>query len=178
MQQVKGEASVNKLILLFVFDKMESPLSESNILDMCTSSNNWLSYMDCSALIKNLLDVGFICDVNSGGEPLYTITADGRMCLANYYVKIPTSTRAEISTFIKNNRTRYRKKQEFFSDYFKNKDGTYTVHLKIIESAQPLLELKLVVPSRQIAKNVYVGWENKGDEFYKTVFANLIDIGE
>ena len=37
--QVKGETSVNKLILLFVFDKMESSLSERTLVDMCTSSN-------------------------------------------------------------------------------------------------------------------------------------------
>ena len=175
MQQIKGEASVNKLILLFVFDKMESPLSEGNIFDMCTSSNSWLSYMDCKALIARLKDSGFIYNINDTGEPLYAITTDGRMCLANYYVNIPMSTREDISTFIKNNRTRYRKKQDFFSDYFKNKDGTYTVHLKIIEPAQPLLEMKLVVPSRQIAKNVYESWEDRGSEFYKLIFENLVD---
>ena len=36
-----------------------------------------------------------------------------------------------------------------------NKDGTYTVYLKIIEPAQPILELKFVVPNRQIAKDIY-----------------------
>ena len=52
--QVKGETSVNKLILLFVFDKMESPLSERTLVDMCTSSNDWLNYMDCIVLIHKL----------------------------------------------------------------------------------------------------------------------------
>lgn len=32
---IQGETSVNKLILLFVFDKMESALSERTIIDMC-----------------------------------------------------------------------------------------------------------------------------------------------
>ena len=44
--QVKGDATLNKLIILFVFDKMEVPLSENTILDMCCSSNNWIAYMD------------------------------------------------------------------------------------------------------------------------------------
>ena len=38
--QVKGDATLNKLIILFVFDKMEVPLSENTSLDMCCSSNN------------------------------------------------------------------------------------------------------------------------------------------
>ncbi len=53
--QVKGETSVNKLILLFVFDKMESPLSERTLIDMCTMSNDWINYMDCMVLIHKLL---------------------------------------------------------------------------------------------------------------------------
>ena len=44
--QIQGETSVNKLILLFVFDKMESALSERTIVEMCTAGNNWLNYMD------------------------------------------------------------------------------------------------------------------------------------
>ena len=40
---VKGDPLVNKLILLFVFDKMEVPLSENTVLDMCCSSNTWIS---------------------------------------------------------------------------------------------------------------------------------------
>ena len=119
--QVKGDSSLNKLILLFVFDKMEVPLSENTVLDMCCSSNNWLAYMDCQPILNQLLECHWIYNVSSTGDPLYTITPDGRICLANFFINIPASTREEISLFIKNNRTKYRKKQEFVADYFMNK---------------------------------------------------------
>ena len=173
--QVKGDSSVNKLILLFVFDKMEVPLSENTILDMCTSANNWLAYMDCHPILNQLLDCGWIYNISTSGEPLYTITPDGRICLANFFVKIPASTRESISLFIKNNRSRYRRKQECVADYFMNKDGTYTVYLKIIEPVQPILELKLVVPNRQTAKDIYKKWEEKAPLLYRSVYENLVD---
>jgi len=47
--QIQGETSVNKLIVLFVFDKMESALSQRTIIEMCTAGNNWLNYMDLSS---------------------------------------------------------------------------------------------------------------------------------
>ena len=73
--QVKGDALLNKLILLFVFDKMECPLTENTILDICCSSNNWISYMDCKPIINQLIDHGFIYKLPpSGGEALYSIT--------------------------------------------------------------------------------------------------------
>ncbi len=95
--QIKGETSVNKLILLFVFDKMESALSERTLVDMCTSSNDWINYMDCVVLIHKLIDDGFICEIPGDDDPLYTITPEGRESLANFYINIPKSTREEIS---------------------------------------------------------------------------------
>ena len=35
--------TINKLKLLFLLDKMEIPLTENNIIDICTSRNNWIN---------------------------------------------------------------------------------------------------------------------------------------
>ena len=103
--QLKGDSSLNKLILLFVFDKMEVPLSENTILDMCCSANNWLAYMDCQPILSQLLDCGWVYNIGTAQSPLYSITPDGRVCLANFFIKIPASTREAISLFIKNIRS-------------------------------------------------------------------------
>lgn len=173
--QINGDSFVNKLILLFVFDKMEVPLSEDTVLDMCSSSNQWISYMDCKPLLGTLLGHSFIYRVSTQGEPLYSITPDGRICLADFYVQIPSSLREEISLFVKNNRNKYRRRQECVADYYMNKDGTYTVYLKIVEPSQPILELKLVVADRQTAKNIYKKWEEKAGNVYATVYDCLVD---
>ncbi|MBR1677348.1 MAG: DUF4364 family protein [Clostridia bacterium] len=175
MLTVKGDSFVNKLILLFVFDKMEVPLSESTLLDMCSLSNGWINYMDCKPLLSAMLDNAFIYNVTASGDPLYSITPDGRSCLADFYVQIPSSLREEISKFVKNNRTKYRKRQECVADYYMNKDGTYTVYLKIIEPSQPLMELKLVVPNRQTAKTIYRTWEEKAESAYATIYESIVD---
>jgi hypothetical protein len=56
-----------------------------------------------------------------------------------------------------------------------NKDGTYTVVLKIIEPAQPVLELKFVVPNRQTAKAIYKKWEDKSADVYANIYEMLVD---
>lgn len=173
--QIRGETSVNKLILLFVFDKMESALSERTLLDMCSSSNDWLNYMDCMVLIHKLLSDGFICEVTGEDDPLYTISPEGRETLANFYISIPKSTREEISRFIKNNSSKYRNRQECKSDYYQNKDGTYTVFLKILAPVQPMLELKFVVPDKKTANNIYKKWQDKASELYSVVYETLVD---
>ena len=173
--QVKGETSVNKLILLFVFDKMECPLSERTILDMCTSSREWINYMDCKVLIGKLLSDEFICEIPGDDDPLYTITPEGRETLANFYINIPRSTREEISQYVKKFGAKFRTKQECKADYYQNKDGTYTVFLKILAAVQPMLELKFVVPDKKTANNIYKKWEDKASELYSVVYETLVD---
>ena len=174
--QIQGETSVNKLIVLFVFDKMESALSERTIVEICVAGNNWLNYMDCMELIPKLLDDGFICRISEDDEePLYTITTDGRESLNNFYINIPKSIREEISTFIKKNSGRLRNRQECKSDYYLNTDGTYTVFLKILAPVQPMLELKFVVPDKKTAQNIYKNWECKASDLYSAIYDTLVD---
>ncbi len=174
--QIQGETSVNKLIVLFVFEKMVSALSEHTLLEICTTENNWLNYMDCMELLPRLLDDGFICRSSSPEEvPLYTITSDGRDSLNNFYINIPKSLRDEISLYVKNNSDKLRNRQECKSDYFQNADGTYTVLLKILAPMQPMLDLKFVVPDKKTAQNIYKNWEFKASELYSAIYETLVD---
>ena len=174
--QIQGEMSVNKLIVLFVFDKMESALSERTVVEMCTAGNNWLNYMDCMELLPKLIDDGFLCRISSPEEePLYTLTCDGRESLKNFYITIPKSIRDEISAFIKNNSGKLRNRQECKADYFQNVDGSYTVFLKIIAPVQPMLELKFVIPDKKTAQNIYKSWESKASELYSAIYETLVD---
>ena len=174
---IKGDNFLNKLILLFVFDKMEVPLSSDTLVDMCCQSNDWLNYMDCNPTLAQLKDNNFIYEVNSSqGSPiLYSITPDGRVCLADFFFNIPSSLRENISKFVKQNRNKFRKKQDYVADYYMNKDGTYTVYLKIIDPVGPQFELKFTVPSRQIAKNIYKKWTDKAEHVYAAIYENLVD---
>lgn len=171
-----ADAVQNKLLLLFVFDKMEIPLSEETILDLCCQSNNWISYMDCKQAMAQLIEASFIFKINNtNSEPLYTITPEGRVCLAHFFVRIPSSLREVVSESIKMNRMTYRRKQEYFSDYHKNADGTYDVVLKILEPTQATLEININVPNRTIAKWIYSKWEEKATQVYSAIYEMLVE---
>lgn len=178
MQQIKGESTINKLIILFVFDKMESPISKETICDMCCVSNSWISYMDLEPLLDGLLESSFIYNANKNENQkgvLYAITSAGRECLAQFYVKIPVSIRDEIVVFVKNNRLNYKRKQECNADYFMNKDGSYTVVLQISEPTQTVFDLKFIVPTKQAAKRIYKKWEEMASTVYENIYELLVD---
>lgn len=171
-----NNSTIAKLILLYVFDKMESPLTESTLLNMCTNQNDWITYITFKEVMADLMDVGFIHSTNNGSnEPFYSITADGRACLSYFFIKIPSSIREDISNFVKKNRLNFRRMQEYFRDYYKNADGTYTVILKILEPSSTLLELKINAPNRAVATTMYKRWEEKASDIYAQIHDILQD---
>ncbi|MBO5215241.1 MAG: DUF4364 family protein [Clostridia bacterium] len=195
--EITDESTINKLILLYVFEAMDVPITGDTIIEMCTSRNTWLSYMDCTITIGELIEAGFIYQSKERGatptttdskagagfifsspkekNSYFNITADGRQCLSLFYTRIPSSLRAEITEYVRENRMTMRRKQEYFRNYYKNNDGTYTVQLKIVDPVQTALEIKLNVANRNTAKMVYNKWENKAAQIYGFLHEELID---
>ena len=173
---ITNNTTVSKLVLLYVFDKMEMPLTDSTITDLCCNRNTWISYITCKEVLSDLIETGFILEqTNSSGEKYYTITTDGIACVSYFFMKIPTSLREEINAFVKENRITLRKRQEYFRDYYKNADGTYTVLMKIVDPMGTKLELKLNASNRAVAKSIYKKWEEKASAVYASIFDLLID---
>lgn len=164
---------VQKLVILFVFEKMAIPLAEATVLDICASDNNWLTYMECKQFIAELLETNLIYKVPK--SEYLNITQDGTSCLALFFTRIPSSVRDEITAYARDNRMRFKKRQSYFCDYSKNADGTYTVILKINNDSGTLMELKLVVANRQLAKYLYKSWVDKASVVYAQIHDTLLD---
>lgn len=167
------DSKVQKLVILFVFDKMAIPLAESTLLDICSSDNNWLSYMECKQCLIELLDTNLVYRVPKGD--MLNITQDGISCLSLFFTKIPSSIRDEIVSYARENRMRFKKRQSYFCDYSKNADGTYTVIMRINNDITTLMEIKLVVANRQHAKYLYKNWVDKASTTYSLIYDNLIE---
>ncbi|MBQ2723690.1 MAG: DUF4364 family protein [Clostridia bacterium] len=171
---ITQDSTQNKLILLFVFDKMETAMTASTILDLCTYKNNWIDYANCVNTLSELERNNFIYKtyVNGGGDPLYDLTTEGRVCLAHFYVRIPSSVREVISATIKKSRIEYRRRQDYIANYQKREDGSYDVTLRIEEATKVTLEIHLNVMTRNTAKYIEKRWQDKA----ATVYTKLQDI--
>lgn len=165
----------NKLLLLFVLDAMEIPLTDNTVVEMCTSRNTWITYMDCMLTLPQLLEAGFVYCATHDKNKYYSITPDGRDCLSHFFATLPASLRNEIKSYIKEHRMFYRRKQEYARDYFRRDDGSYTVRLKIVDPVQTTLELNLSVPTRATAKAIYKKWEEKAAQVYSAVHELLLE---
>ena len=168
-----------KLILLFTLEKMESPLTENTIFDICYYRNNWISYMDCKEYLYKLIETNLVYKAEGkDGEERFNITYDGRNCLSHFYEKIPDDLRIQITEYTKANRMHFKRSQEYVSTFFKSEDGSYIVVLKIRSDslqAEPLFELKIKAPSRQSAIEACKRWLELAHTAYEGVYELLIE---
>lgn len=169
--------TTSKLILLYVMDKMDCEVTDDTLLDMCYYRNKWVSYFTCKVALSELVKSGYIQELKTSqsSAKYYQITTDGRSCLSFFYNEIPNSIRDEIAEFVKQNRLTFRRKQEYFSDSYKNEDSTLTVVLKIVEPSSTKLELKLNIPQKITAKQIERQWQDKASRVYAAIYEILID---
>lgn len=177
----KEQIVLDKLIMLFVVDKMEIPLTEDSILDICSIKNIWIkNYMDCKVIIHDLVDANLLYTMGDAKEDqeLFALTYEGRECLSHLYRRIPLALREEISAYLQANRLNVKSSQEYSSTYSKNEDGSYNVELKIYEPliTQPMFVLNIKAPSRQAANEAIHKWKINAPSIYETIYEKLINI--
>lgn len=170
-----NNTKISKLVLLYFFDNMEIPLTENTIVESCCSKNQWINYITCREIMIDLVDTGFVLKTTKNKEDYYSITGEGRDCLSYFFAKIPTSLRDEISSYVKENRIMFKRKQEYRTTYEQNTDGSYLVILRIVEPLGTQLELKINVANRKQAKDACKRWEEKASEVYASIYNILID---
>ncbi|MEG1663579.1 MAG: DUF4364 family protein, partial [Clostridia bacterium] len=150
------DSKIQKLIILCLFEKMAIPLTENTVLDISTSDNSWLTYMECKQYLAELIETNLLYRVPK--SECLNITQDGISCLALFSNRIPFSIRESIKVYSRENRMRFKKRQSYFCDYSMNSDGSYTVTMKINSETATLMELKLNVANKQLAKYLFKTW--------------------
>lgn len=178
MPEYVPDSATNKLTLLFMLDRMEIPLTENSILDICTNKNNWLKYMDCIEIISQLMESKLIyVAVPNAESPLYAISYEGSNCLSMFYQNIPITLREEITTFANLNIAHIKKNQEYVSNYQKMPDGSYltTFEIKDPHLQQSIFEIKIKIDNRSQAISACKKWIDKAPDIYENIYLTLIN---
>jgi len=173
-----SDNTVDKLILLYVLDKMEIPLTENSILEICSSQNNWINWMSCKDLLSQLIDAKFVYKPNTNSdESRYNITVSGRGCLSQFYTKIPASLRDNIAKFAEENKMQFKRNQEYIAKSYKNEDGSYTVDLKILEplTTESIFTLSIKTDTRHNATIACKKWRETAANVYEYIYSKIIE---
>ena len=174
---INDEDVKSKLLILFILEKLEMPINEDILLQMCSLDNDWIPYLCFTQYVNELSGAGFIKRAfeETSRDYMLSLSEDGKVCLSHFYKDIYKSVRDDVTAYIRNNKLTYRKKQEFACNYSRRSDGTFAVTCSVKNVDAPVFEITFTVPTLAKAIDIRNKWQNKATEFYKLYTDLLID---
>lgn len=165
-------ALYNKLLVLYMLNRVSFPLTQAQIYDFLLE-RNYVNFMNLQRAITELVDTGFVTAKSRHNRTYLSITAEGQETLTFFKNRIDTTFKQEIDQFLNTNQFQLRNDTSVLADYNKILSGDYEVHLSVKEKDVSVVEVTLSVPNKETAEAVCVNWKKKNQEIYQYLAGQL-----
>lgn len=162
-----------KLIILYMLDKVDFPLTNSQISDFVLDKG-YTDYFKLQQTLSELSDGGLIQKEATHNRTLYHLTEDGEETIRLFCNKISKPIQDEIDQFLQEKQYDLKNEVSVKADYKKNANEEYSVKCQVFENQEPLIELTLSVPTEKEAAAIALNWQKKNQTIYAWVMAQLL----
>jgi predicted transcriptional regulator len=168
------ELAENKLLLLYIFEKIKLPISNSQITQIILE-NNFINYFTLHQYISELVASNFLEQKSSETKPRLVITENGSKVLTMFKERLSKNKVELIDSYLKKHLDNIKKDITVSADYTIEGDNNYIVNLRAMENNTLLVNLKLNVPSNKQAKEICSKWKSNSSEIYNKLVKLLVD---
>ncbi|MCI9076416.1 MAG: DUF4364 family protein [Dorea sp.] len=162
-----------KLIILYMLDRVDFPLSNSQISDFMLNKE-YTTYFKLQQALSELIDAGFIQEEPVRNRTLYNLTEDGASTIGLFRKNISHAIRQDVNDYLREKQYELKNEVSVKADYYRNTNQEYSVHCRVMENTLPLIDLTITVPSEEEAKTVSNNWQKKSQEIYAQIMAGLL----
>ncbi len=162
-----------KLIILYMLDKVNFPLSNNQISEFVLG-HQYTTYFTLQEVINTLVTDNFISVLNYRNSTQYKLTPEGSETISFFANKISPAIREDIDTYLKENSYELKCETNTTSDYYRTTNGEYMVHCQIKEGNTILIELNLSVPLEQQADTMCSRWKDSSQDIYDFIMHKLM----
>lgn len=167
---MKQSLPLCKLIILYMLNEVRFPLTGSQIIE-CLAKYRYATYFEVQQTCTEMLADRLLTAETFHHATRYQITDDGKQTLKYYHHLIPDSFTENITAHLKENNIELRKKASVIAGYMKEKNGEYSIQLRILEKSSPIFDMTLSAPTRELAEQMCFNFENK----YMDLYGYLVD---
>lgn len=162
-----------KLIILYMLDRVDFPLSNSQISDFMLNKE-YTTYFKLQQSLSELIDAGFIQEEPIRNRTLYSLTEDGTSTIELFRKNISRAIRQDVNDYLKEKQYELKNEVSVKANYYRNTNQEYSVRCQVMENTLPLIDLTVTVPSEEEAKTVSNNWQKKNQEIYAQIMAELL----
>ena len=172
MFEYNQELAENKLLLLYIFNKIQLPISNNLITEMVLE-NNLLNYFSLQQYLGELVTSGFLILEKEEKKHLYNISNKGKSVLEYFENRISDVKKELINIYFETHKELFKNDFVIAADYFLGNDDNYMISCKIADNQFEILELKLTVKSSQEAKQICSNWKHDASDIYSKLIKML-----
>lgn len=162
-----------KLIILYMLDKVDFPLTNSQISEFILNEG-YTNYFTLQQALSELADSGFIHEEATHSRTFYHLTEEGEQTITFFKNDISPAIQADIHTFLKNKKYELKNEVAVKADYYQNPNHEYSVRCQVIEHEAPLIDLTITVPTETEAETISNNWAKKSQEIYAMIMTQLL----
>lgn len=169
---IENTSTLYKMIILYMLKKVTFPLSNSQITNFLLD-HEYTTYFHIQQTIHDLMDTHLILERKQGNSICYEITPEGQKTLSYFEKNMSDSIRLEVDSYILEKGYEMRNENSITAEYYRTPEQEYTVQLGVLEKNAPLIQLKITVPTEEMAKNLCHNWSKRSQEIYASVMTSL-----
>ena len=164
-----------KLIILYMLDRIDEYTLTNSQITSFILDRGYTNLFNIHESISELIDKGFISVSTIRNTQHYQITNLGEEALLYFENRISNNIKQEIREYLKNEKINLKNESEIFADYYFDENNEYTVECAIKERRETVLNIKLTVPTKDLARSICDNWRTKSTEIYQYLVNELWD---
>lgn len=161
-----------KLIVLYMLSKVDFKLTYS-IISGFILEKEYTNFMTLQQVISDLQETELIRTEAVTSRTFFSITPEGEETLKYFGNRISDTIKQEIDTFLTEKHLELKNEASITANYYKATSGEYETELIAKEKDIELVNIKLSVPTKDMAETVCDGWYQKNQKIYKYLMEEL-----
>lgn len=171
--QSKFDEVEHKLLILYLIDTMNIPISYNKISEFALDSN-YMNFFTLQSCLSELETSGYVEKITDNTSSRYTVTGEGLQVLEYFEKNIPQNIRNKINKFVEENKIIVKKDYEITANIFQeHSTGDFIVKCGAYDDEVMLMELNISVVSNIEARRISRNWKNNVNSIFNMIISEV-----
>ena len=174
MKQPNEDLAENKVLILYLLNKLSDRIKSDNLYKIVSSANS-INYFYFQELLTDLIDTHLIGSFTKDEDNFIKITSEGVNALELTKSLLPGILKLKADNVFKNEILDIVEESSIVTEFIPKDENNYTVKCKIVEKNDTIFEISAYAGSRERAKQISDNWKNNANKIYPQIINLLIN---
>lgn len=162
-----------RLIILYMLDKVEYPLTNTQITNFILDKD-YTTYFTVQESLSDLQSSDLITAESTHNNTRYHLTEGGEQTLRFFADKISDDIKRDIISYFEEHDYDLKEETSIFADYFKSADRGYQVRCQIKEGKRSIIDLTIAASDKEQAEAICANWKTQSEDVYAALMDLLV----